>query len=85
MAACFPAMADKEVVHAVPDTALLRRPFDAQDASLFKTPKKAFFPETWFHYVNGNVDKAGITADLEAIAQSGLAGVQFFHGGGRVF
>ena len=82
MAACFPAMADKEVVHAVPDTALLRRPFDAQDALLFKTPKKAFFPETWFHYVNGNVDKAGITADLEAIAQSGLAGVQFFHGGG---
>ncbi len=81
-AATLTAHAEKEIVNAVPDTALLRRPFDAEDARLFQTPKKAFFPETWFHYVNGNVDRAGITADLEAIAASGLAGVQFFHGGG---
>ena len=77
-----PIYADKEIVKAIPDTTLLQRPFDAQDATLFQTPKKMFFPETWFHYVNGNVDRAGITADLEAIAASGLAGVQFFHGGG---
>lgn len=76
------AIADNEIVKALPDTVMLQRPFDAQDATLFQTPKKMFFPETWFHYVNGNVDKAGITADLEAIAASGLAGVQFFHGGG---
>ena len=63
-----PIYADKEIVKAIPDTTLLQRPFDAQDATLFQTPKKMFFPETWFHYVNGNVDRAGITADLEAIA-----------------
>ena len=75
--------ANNEIVKAVPDTTLLQRPFDSQDATLFQTPKKMFFPETWFHYVNGNVDRAGITADLEAIAASGLAGVQFFHAMGR--
>lgn len=78
----LPSVAQTEVVGAVPDTALLRRSFDARDEALFRTPLKSFYPETWFHYVNGNVDKAGITADLEAIAASGLAGVQFFHGGG---
>ena len=82
LAGICPIYADKEIVKAIPDTTLLQRPFDAQDATLFHSPKKMFFPETWFHYVNGNVDRAGITADLEAIAASGLAGVQFFHGGG---
>ncbi|MBQ8865000.1 MAG: hypothetical protein IJ020_02525 [Bacteroidaceae bacterium] len=76
------AVAQNNVVGAVPDTALLYRSFDAEDLELFRVPRKSFYPETWFHYVNGNVDKAGITADLEAIAASGLAGVQFFHGGG---
>ena len=71
-----------EIVSAVPDTTLLRRPFDAADADLFLHPAKGFYPETWFHYVNGNVDREGITEDLEAIAASGIAGVQFFHGGG---
>ncbi|MBQ1970141.1 MAG: hypothetical protein II221_02975, partial [Paludibacteraceae bacterium] len=76
------AVAQNNVVGAVPDTALLYRSFDAEDLNLFRVPDKSFYPETWFHYVNGNVDKFGITADLEAIAASGLAGVQFFHGGG---
>ena len=82
LAGIFPVSANNEIVKAVPDTTLLQRPFDSQDVTLFQTPQKMFFPETWFHYVNGNVDRAGITADLEAIAASGLAGVQFFHGGG---
>lgn len=73
---------DAEIVTAVPDTALLHRPFDADDAALFLHPAKGFYPETWFHYVNGNVDRQGITDDLEAIAASGIVGVQFFHGGG---
>jgi hypothetical protein len=75
-------MLTAEIVSAVPDTSLLRRPFDASDAALFLHPAKGFYPETWFHYVNGNVDRQGITEDLEAIAASGIAGVQFFHGGG---
>jgi len=76
------AYADSEVVKAVPDTALLHSPFGADDVTRFREPMKNFFPETWFHFINGNVDKEGITEDLKAIAESGLVGVQFFHGGG---
>ena len=53
LAGIFPVSANNEIVKAVPDTTLLQRPFDSQDATLFQTPKKMFFPETWFHYVNG--------------------------------
>ena len=37
-------------------------------------------PETWFHLIGGNVSKAGVTADLEAIKAAGIGGIQFFHG-----
>ena len=65
---------------AVPDTQLLVRPFDAKDAGLFKRPPRIFYPETWFHFVNGNISRTGITQDLEAIAGAGITGVQLFHG-----
>jgi len=39
-----------------------------------------YHPETWFHYIGGNVSFDGITADLEAIAGAGLSGIQLFHG-----
>ncbi len=65
---------------AVPDTALLLRPFDSRDAVAFQRPPRIFYPETWFHFINGNVSRAGITRDLEAIAQAGITGVQLFHG-----
>ena len=65
---------------ATPDSALLQRPFDARDEHLFRQPPRIFYPETWFHFVNGNVSRAGITRDLEAIARSGITGVQLFHG-----
>ena len=73
---------DEKAPNATPDVAELRKSFGKQDIRMFQNPSKQYRPETWFHYVNGNVDKDGITADLEAIAQAGLAGVQFFHGGG---
>ena len=38
-------------------------------------------PETWFHIIGGNASKAGLAADIAAIADSGLSGIQFFHGG----
>ena len=38
-------------------------------------------PETWFHFIDGNVSKEGIVADLDAIRDAGIGGVQFFHGG----
>ncbi|MGN0826345.1 MAG: glycosyl hydrolase [Kiritimatiellia bacterium] len=42
-------------------------------------------PETWFHFIGGNVSSNGITADLEAIASAGYSGVQFFHGSGDLW
>jgi len=39
-------------------------------------------PETWFHLVNGNVAREGIVADLDAIRDAGIGGIQLFHGGG---
>ena len=37
-------------------------------------------PETWFHLIGGNVSKPGLTADLEAIRDAGIGGIQLFHG-----
>lgn len=37
-------------------------------------------PETWFHFIGGNVAAKGITADLEAIKEAGIEGIHFFHG-----
>ena len=51
----------------------------APDAA-FRTPPKESRPETWFHFIGGNVAKPGITADLEAINGAGISGVQLFHG-----
>lgn len=46
----------------------------------FKTPDREYYPETWYHFIGGNVSKPGITADLEAIAKAGISGIQLFHG-----
>ena len=46
----------------------------------FYCPPKDNYPQTWFHFIGNNVSLEGITADLEAIAQAGISGVQFFHG-----
>ena len=52
---------------------------DSLSEALFKTSD--YYPETWFHYIGGNVSKPGITADLEAIAQAGISH-SLFHGSG---
>ena len=46
----------------------------------FKNPDRIYYPETWFHFIGGNVSKDGITADLEAISEAGFSGVHLFHG-----
>ena len=46
----------------------------------FKNPDSNYYPETWYHFIGGNVSKKGITADLEAIAEAGISGIQLFHG-----
>jgi len=47
----------------------------------FRNPPASAKPHTWWHWMNGNVSKEGITADLEAIAEAGLGGVQLFDAG----
>ncbi|MDR2027202.1 MAG: hypothetical protein LBQ01_06560, partial [Prevotellaceae bacterium] len=58
----------------------LNRPFGKSDAEAFQSPPQVCHPETWFHFIGGNVAAKGITADLEAIAEAGLSGIQLFHG-----
>ena len=40
----------------------------------FLNPPDSAKPQTWWHWMNGNITKAGITADLEAMKQIGLGG-----------
>ena len=70
----------KAQVPVVPSLDELHLPFGAQDYENFESPEKVFYPETWFHYIGGNVSLAGITKDLEAIAAAGFSGIQLFHG-----
>ena len=50
-------------------------------ASIVLAVVSAYAPETWFHIIDGNASKEGIAADIEAIAEAGIGGIQFFHGG----
>ncbi|HVT11337.1 MAG TPA: glycosyl hydrolase [Fimbriimonadaceae bacterium] len=45
----------------------------------FKKPPQTAKPQTWWHWINGNISKAGITADLEAMKKIGLGGAEIFN------
>ena len=64
---------------------MLDAPFGLQDERHFVSPPKVFWPQTWFHFIGDNVSQEGMDADLQAIAEAGIAGIQWFHGafGGR--
>ena len=47
----------------------------------FRNPPPSSRPHTWWHWMNGNVTKEGITADLEAMAAVGIGGAQIFDAG----
>jgi len=47
----------------------------------FVTPPDSARPHTWWHWVDGNVSKEGITADLESMARVGVGGAQVFNVG----
>ncbi|HEY7304314.1 MAG TPA: glycosyl hydrolase [Bryobacteraceae bacterium] len=47
----------------------------------FKTPPDSAKPRVWWHWMNGNVTKEGITADLEWMKRVGIGGMQMFDGG----
>lgn len=77
---CVCALPTKAQTSIVPPAEELNAPFGLQDERLFKFPSKVYFPQTWFHYIAGNVSKEGTTADLEAISKAGFSGIQLFHG-----
>src|SRR5262245_53617979 len=47
----------------------------------FKTSPQSAKPHTWWHWMNGNVTKEGITLDLESMARVGIGGFQNFDAG----
>ena len=47
----------------------------------FRNPPNTAKPHLWWHWMNGNVTKEGITADLEAMAEVGIGGAQIFDAG----
>ncbi|WP_347567238.1 glycosyl hydrolase [Sphingobium sp. BYY-5] len=47
-------------------------------AAGFSNPPAEARPRVWWHWMNGNVTKEGIDADLEWLASIGIAGVQNF-------
>ncbi|HEY9534355.1 MAG TPA: glycosyl hydrolase [Mucilaginibacter sp.] len=55
----------------------------AQDALLsgFKNPQPSAKARTWWHWIDGNITKQGITADLEAMKRVGIQEAQIFNVG----
>jgi hypothetical protein len=53
---------------------LIARADDPDLAANFATPPVTSEPETWWHWINGNVTKEGITADLESMKRVGMGG-----------
>ena len=47
-------------------------------AAGFANPPGWARPHTWWHWMDGNVTKEGITADLEAMKEVGIGGAQMF-------
>ena len=51
----------------------------ATPEEVFHNPPPSARPHTWWHWMNGNVTKEGITLDLEAMARVGIGGAQIFN------
>jgi hypothetical protein len=45
----------------------------------FKSPPEAAKPWTWWHWMSGNITRAGISRDLEAMKKQGLGGAVIFN------
>lgn len=50
----------------------------------FKSPPNAAKPYLWWHWMNGNISRDGITKDLEAMKQVGVGGVTLFEEFNRI-
>lgn len=49
------------------------------DEGIFAKPGLEYGPMTWWHWINGNVTREGITKDLHAMHDAGIRGVQMFN------
>ncbi len=49
----------------------------------FRSPPDSCRPHVFWYWVNGNVSREGITADLHAMKQAGIGGVMIFNIGGH--
>ena len=45
----------------------------------FKNPPAEYKPRTWMHAIDGNMSKAGLTKDLEAMQRVGIGGILLFN------
>jgi hypothetical protein len=53
-------------------------------AESFLSPPSSSGAYTWWHWMNGNITKTGITKDLEAMKAVGIAGFQMFEAGSGI-
>lgn len=60
------------------------KPSPADLDALFQHPPEAARPWVYWYWMNGNVSRDGITADLEAMAQAGIGGAYLMPIGGTV-
>lgn len=44
----------------------------------FEAPARQEWPRTWFHVINGNMSREGITKDMEAMRAAGISGAIMF-------
>ena len=54
----------------------------------FRNPPDSAKPYAWWHWMSGEVSKAGITQDLEGMKAAGIGGATIFElggGDGRIF
>ena len=77
---CHPIRTTDDQNPVTPSGQELNRPFGKHDEEAFRSPSQIHRPETYLFYIGENVSAEGITADLEAIAGAGIAGVLFLHG-----
>ena len=59
-----PSVASGHITDIAPSPQEVHAPFGPQDAASFVQPPRLYWPETWFHFIGGNVSREGITADL---------------------
>jgi hypothetical protein len=60
------------------DVATPRLSWRLQRERGFREPPDSAKPRVWWHWLNGNVTKEGITAGLEWMKRVGIAGMQMF-------